>query len=196
MLCPEEVVMSSSMRLHVEKLEGNRWVAVPSPFGPPRRNGPPTDWYSSAGRRDYDTIAILTNVGNADGFQPVDALIGLPADLSETVTKALPWLAEDSTVRRLLLSQLKAYDWEQDVTKVARTFSPDELKERGWLGDGTERPYIDIQSHRWELWQQRGYQEIALPVKDLAGDLFELIAKIEEITATEPTKIRLIFWCD
>jgi len=188
------------MTLHVEKRTDAGWVFVPSPV-PDRPLGPcgelhPSDWYYDRSGRSYDDMAFLTGIRNEDGFVPVSKeWRGQPTDATPELLAAIDWMMEGSPTW-LMLDEIKRYDLDQTVSKPVRVYSPEELKARGWLGNGDGTPYVDIQSRRKFGWSE-DYALRDIPVRDLVATFFEnVIAPIEEACNAKPEDIRLTFWFD
>jgi hypothetical protein len=178
--------MGLSMSVWVEKRVGDRWVFLPAPSV---KDG---DWFH--GHYPRDAAGVIA--GMSDNYKPAVEWRPLPDDLSPELRQVADWCIEENGMW-LLLSELEAYDFDQPVLKMSRIYSPEELAERGWLGNGDGTPYDDVQRHRTgkELERQiaDGYVERAYPVRTQVRPLFEVMENIRKATAGVPSdQIRLV----
>lgn len=177
--------MGVSLHLFVERREGDGWVFVPSSD---------RDWFSNHYGRT--SAQLLTGFCDNDGYKPVVDWRQFPADASSGLIEATGWRIDCDSCTWLLLSELESYDFDQSVTLMSRIYTHDELRERGWLGNGDGTPYDDVQRHRSgnELRHQfaDGYVERQYPVRSQMRDLFEVIQNIRTALPDVPSdQIRL-----
>lgn len=197
--------MGTNMRMHVEKRVGGQWVHVPDPTAPPAkpavaRDGLPAsyfepcphDWYDSRLLQCYDLMAVLGDARNYDGFKPIAAWRGLPEDVTDEVRVASEWGSEVYPTW-LLVSEIKAYDFDQMVSKPARLYSADEIQQLGWLGNGPGQSYLDI-SRRDHYGKYRdGHTPQDFPVRQFVAQfLDEHLPEIEKAAGVPPEDIRLV----
>ena len=76
------------------------------------KNGEPVEWHTE---RCYDAFAILADVRNHWGFNSIAPRRGIPEDIIVSDDLYLG----DHSASWLLLSEIEAFDWFQDVEKSA-----------------------------------------------------------------------------
>jgi hypothetical protein len=190
--------MGTDMHLFVEKFVDGKWQYVHAPGKPQRvatREISPIDWYRDAGYQSYETMALLANVRNYDGIPPIAAWRGMPTDASAESIAAHDWAVEIG-VNWVTVEEIKAYDFEQQITIPARMVSSEEIERRGWSAE-VHSPHVETHSRGPKGDVPEGYTLQAFPVRELVVDfLGQFLPTIENECRTSPDKIRLIMWFD
>lgn len=192
--------MGTYMKLHVEKRVGGKWVHVPDPKAQPKassrsfRSGP-SDWHTDRQQQDYDLMAFLVGTRNYDHFKPVAEWRSAPEDLSEELMR----VAEnhlDGGPTWILVSEIRAYDLDQKVSRPARLYSVEELAEKGWLGNRDGKPYLDISRRGYDgEIEQEGYTLQEFPIRQFVeGFIKGELVEIEEAAGVPPEDIRLVLF--
>lgn len=189
--------MNSSTYIYVERREAGRWTYVLPPGAPPVEFGwsasQPMDWLGEAWRYHRDLQHVLfAGAYNLDNFPSVTTeWRNRPDAISPEAVEALTHTNEGCSW--ILLSELKRYDFDQKALMVVRRSTSEQIAADG--RKGTPGEIVDIQSHRWKAWQEAGYEESLVPVRDCVPDLIALIELIERSCAGTPDEdVRLLFW--
>jgi len=183
------------MSLHVEKKVGDKWVYVHAPGKPPQvanRETPPIDWYGDIRYHSYDTMALLADVRNYDGIKPIARWRGMPAAASAELLAAFDWC--DTGAHWVTLAEIKAYDYDQLITKPSRWMSAEELAKLGW----NTAPFLDIVRRRG-LHNEvpEGYTLQSFPVRQFVDDFLDtFLPTVENECSCAPADIRLVMWFD
>lgn len=194
--------MGTSMYLHVEKRVGDKWIYVHAPQKPPQvadRTTPPIDWYMSMHYQCYEDMAVLAGVRNYDGIKPITKWRGLPTDASAELLAAKEWACETGG-HWVTLAEIKAYDYNQQISVPVKWYSAEMLAKRGWKTE----PFLDIRRHKKLCGKDgvpsgvpEGYTLKSFPVREFVGFFLDVfLPTVEQACQTEPENIRLVMWFD
>lgn len=116
--------------------------------------------------RDYRLFAILANVRNYNGIQPIALPRGLPEDLSPEVQA--DWNADNASPSWFLLQELLDFDWDQPLKGI----SPADTQAAKWQEQGWKTYRDALQGNRFF---EQGLLELQKHVSD-------------------PRLLRMVFW--
>ena len=155
--------------------------------------------------RNYGVFAILADMRNDDGWDPISQPRGLPPDLSEEV-KAIWDLDGEHTPSWLTLREILAYDWTKTVNRTrmvsketAEAYRKDGTLPTSWCG------WTNQESYEYLTWQT-ALTEIAddflkTVIPRLKKEAQGLRKWDRETRKYEPEEnyydhVRIVFWFD
>lgn len=126
--------MGCDIHLYVETREGDVWVCADNLVN---RYG--EDWLSADDpfyhTRNYGMFAILADVRNSWGINPIADQRGVPDDLSDGLRPLFAqWELDAHSYTWLTFSDLLNFDWTQEITTGGYAGTPyHEIAGREWL---------------------------------------------------------------
>jgi len=219
--------MGCDIHFFVEKFDGKKWVSVdkwrpckyePSVMTIPRDKRFYTD-------RNYRLFAMLADVRNGwgaagvvtgAGVKPISIPRGLPADVSPEIRAASNEHGIGGHSHSwLMLSELKAYDWHGQITRLRGVVDPEQYtvfkaegKPREWSGGvigygvryvsnntmdkiiaGKIQPRNEVEYYT-EVWWEETYAHCA------GSFLTETMPKLEALSKGHDDSVRVVFFFD
>lgn len=166
------------------------------------------------GDRNYDLFAILANVRNRHGFEPIAEPRGLPDDISHEDNWAMDedgervWLG-DHSYTWLTLAEILGFDWDKKITIRAWVGAEDyvEWKRNGkpteWNVYGPSVTCTEVPQEKMEQaiagdWIARSHMctlvEWQNTYRQEAADFLEWAETLHRLG--EPSNVRLVFGFD
>ena len=195
-------IMSTTLYVFAEKNVTGEWVMVRTPHddGSRRSAWEIPNWAENRCDSCRWVAAVLTGLGS-DDIPGIAGEVRPVKDASPEVALVARYHEDFCGLPHVApLAALKDYDFDQKANVVARTYSPAELAELRWRGNGDGTPYTDMQSHRRsdivEPLRKNGYRDTLVPVRRLVSGLLTLAANIEAAAQTSAHNVRLLIWGD
>jgi hypothetical protein len=174
--------MGCDIHLYVERLVEGHWQAVANP------DEPDSDQYRNWlwDGRSYRLFAILADVRNYDGLEPISEARGLPEDVSEPIRQLASGAPDCHSFTWLGVGELLDFEWESRAGEMTRCVPPEEAE--AFRKTGTKPLNYALASATWpELTWEVTY-------RDCASGLLEALERLRALA--EPQDLRLVFWFD
>lgn len=207
--------MGCDIHFHVETREydDQPWRSV---YRPEKKDWGADNYYGYSGR-NYRLFAMLADVRNDGGIEPICTPRGLPKDLSADVAADYEcWRGDAHSSTHFLLPELLAFDWGREATirgLLSRAEYEDWTKRRavdpkawpsswcGGVGGNNTAVVTQAQAERGE-WPEgkNAYVECIWrdSYKSACGGFDKTLERLEELAAVVggPQNVRVVFWFD
>ncbi len=179
--------MGCDIHLFVEVYRKRRWTVIGNPQQLNESENY-ENWLWSG--RNYRLFAILADVRNYDGFEPIDYPRGLPKDVSPQIKRLAKGLAEDCHSHSWLnLKEFLDFDWDKSAGITTRYVSPEAAKLYAETGEKPTSSCLFTSDESWvSLSWELSYRQCC------AGFLDEVLPELHVLG--EPDQVRIVFWFD
>ena len=147
--------------------------------------------------RNYILFALLANVRNYSGVEPISEPKGLPVDLSDQVKEISDiWIGNSHSHSYLTLQELLNYDFETMIPDIGYILNETWEKFQETLKNGSPDYSLLYPCDDWITsdlgWMDRMWEQ---PAKTIDKQFYEkTIPRLKELGS--PDEIRIVFWFD